>query len=223
MRALSLSLVLLAAGCASKHFPEESNGAQHAIDRAEDAGADKHSRAMIDSARATNERAKKAEAEAINDRKVADEALRDAEKRFVRSNRRLEQVRDLRVRQEDEHRAQERALERLRERDNELHAKGVSEEDVRKLLEPQVALTRTRIQSIEATQASLEKEAELSDLEHKDAQLTVAAAKARLETADRRLEVSRALFDRAAVQAKLAEKESLDARRLELHSRVTEM
>ena len=219
-----LVLVLVLAGCASsRHFPEESRDAEQAIDRAEDAGADEHSRIMLAQARDTLDSARRAEDDAIKDKHAARDQLHAARARLERAQQRL----DIRARQKeeagDERKAQLGAKDRIRDRQEELRRKGVAEGEIAKLTDTDATLATVRLRSIDATLASFDKEIELLELEKKDAQLDIDAANARLATADQRLQVARLLFQRAQEQAKVAEAESLDAQRLGLRARETEM
>ena len=223
-RASFLVLLAVMAGCtSSRHFPEDSSDAEHAIERAEDAGAGEHSKMALVQARDTLERARRAEDDATHDKQAAREQLHAAKRRAERAEQRLELRRRRRGEFQDEKRVQEMAIERVKERQSDLRAKGLSDEEVTRLTDMEQSFARIRLRGIDAELATVEKELELLELEKKDAHLDVDAASARLATADQRLVVSRALFQRAQEQARLAEAESLDARRAGFRARVNTM
>jgi len=222
VQALALAAAALA-GCSSssKHFPEESRDAEHAIDHAEESGAERHARLTLESARETLANARRAEEAATRDKQAAQKQLEQARARAARADQRLELVARKKQDVEDQKKVQEIALDRMSERANELKAKGLDDAEIHRLLDTDEALARARLRCNEAELASIEKELELVSLEKKDAQLDQDAANARLATADQRLEVSRALFQRAQEQARLAELETEETKRAAAKSRIT--
>lgn len=219
-----LVLGLAIVGCSSsRHFPEERSEAEQAIDRATEAGADKHSKLTLESARDTLAHAQQAEDEAHHDKGEARDQLHAAQARLERSTQRLELKHRALEDELDQKKVQQLALDRLGERRDELRKKGLAEDEIARLTDVETAFANLKLRSIDATLASIEKEIELLELEKKDAQLDIDAANARLATADQRLETARLLFLRAQQQAKVAEAEAVDVKRLGLKARMTEM
>ncbi len=113
-----------------------------------------------------------------------------------------------------------RRLEGRRERSGD---RGLSEQDTQSAYAARIALARTKLASLEAAVATVEEQVRLRELERKDADLDQRACEARLETAQQRLNVAQALYQRAAASARAAETESLDAKRLEARARMNEL
>jgi len=211
-------------GCSSSsHFPEESRESETAIKSAEKAGASEHSKIMLESARDLHEHAKRAEEAATRDSKEAREQLKAAQKRAERADQGLASAKRKKAQESDAKQGYLLAIDRQKEHADELRKKGVSEDEIQRLNETDTQLTNLRIRSCDAAIAALEKEIELCELEKLDAQLSADAAKARLDTADKRLEVARLLFRASEEEARVAEAESLDEKRIGTRARINQM
>ncbi len=219
---LQMAFVGLAGCVSSGHFAAESRNAQESIDRAESAGADEHARCSVELARDTMKEARTAEDLATKDRDDAQEQLDRAQKRGVEARATLDAKRDQLARTRDDQESQELAIARIESRTGALRSKGVSEAELHGLEDVQQALARGRLASIEAAIAALSEQVALRELEQKDAQLDACAARARIVTADQRLQVARRLYERAGHLAKVAEAESLNIERLGLQAKITE-
>ncbi|HVY61798.1 MAG TPA: hypothetical protein VHF22_09105 [Planctomycetota bacterium] len=216
------ALAMVAGGCQTSKFVE-ADAARRTIDRAQDAGADLDDYPALRTAKQSVDFAANAEKLALNDlddaRKDLDKAMQresDAKRRHSMKDSELAQVEGaLKA-------AQERA-DKATGRVNELRNAGLTDDEVQNSAGANQAIANLTVKSLESSRATLRKQIELSDLEVQDAQISVKAAQARLDSADQRLRVARALYQNAEQQAKVAEAEALQAKRMQINSRLQSM
>jgi hypothetical protein len=213
-------LLLAAAGCrSSERYPAEEKSAEKAVDQARDAGADEHSteslaeaRKALDEARAAEEAATKDELAARDEIGKSEAALRDA-------NAKLDAKRAAEERARTKRDGSAVAVDRQEQRRADLQAKGMSDAELSQTVDADLAVARARLKSDDATLATLADGVTLREVEKNEIEEEKRLAEARLDTAEKRLQLARSLYGRAQDQAKLAEAESLDARRARAHAK----
>jgi len=209
-------------GCASStHFPQEADAAQEAICAAKDEEADDRAGEPLASARRTYWDAREAEEKATQDREEARERLAVADERAARAATRLDLVRGLLAREEEQRGVHEAEIARIDSHGVGLLGRGVTEGEVDQLSSGDRALAERRLETASSRIAALEQQLRLHELEREDAELERTSAQARIDTADQRLEVVRLLFRHAQAQARQARSEALDVQRAEASARLT--
>jgi hypothetical protein len=222
VRERPLSLLVLAAalaGCSSSspppsRAPEDSRDIDHTIDHTDDTAATEHSRVVSETARDSLARARTGEEEASRDKTTANNQLSAAKRRLERVDQRLAKKRSQQQVEESDRKVQMLALDRIQQKRDDLRVKGLHEDEIARLTDADAAYAELRMNSVDATLATVEKEVELCELERRDAQLEVDTANTRISMADQRIQASRALAQRAQQQAKVAEAEAAEAKRL---------
>jgi hypothetical protein len=216
-----LAAALAFAACRDERYPTEEREATRAVDDAKASGADKHSSETLRSARRSIDQAHAAEAQATRDERDARDQLTDVDKRSKACDRILVDKESALRRErtlQDDLEARQVQLEQHRQM---LVASGVTEEELRRSIDLDLALAQARAKSSAAVVASLSQQVELGKLDRSEIDLQRQAAQARLDNAGSRRRLARTLYERAEEQAKLAETESLAAQRVELRDRGT--
>jgi hypothetical protein len=211
-------------GCSStRELSADNQNAEAAISMAEKAGAKHYAPGDMELAREDLRRAKVSEAAALEDRSAARQQLETMRKRDQRAERRLQYRRAELAQVEEERRAHDLALQRLTEHAAVLREKGLPEEEVSAIVDPQTAMTKVKIRQLEAQSASLEKEIAAMENIRKDSALQSDAARARLRSAEDRLQASRATYQEVQDRANLARSRALDGKRAELSDSITKI
>jgi hypothetical protein len=208
---VGIAIVALAGGgCGSMHYREDEMAAKGAVKDAKKAGATK------ESLRVANESitfARRAEKSASNDLDQASKDITDAQARYDRAARKQFEHKNSLAQSEALIDATSSELDRSREREEALRFKGVTEDELKNLTGPEQGLAQLRLDNLKTTRDTLKKQLDLCDLEFKDAEIHLTAARSRQETARQRLEVARSLIRQAELQARVARGEALAMQR----------
>lgn len=211
------ALIALTCGCASSRFAQEREAAEEQLAAAEDAGV-KNGR--LELAQESLDFAEEAEDSAEEDLEDAREDLEQARERLEEWESRLAGSEAERDRIAAELAGAREQVEEVQEEEWRLRDRGLSREQVRTAVGPRSPLARSRLEASQAALATLDKQIELSNLAIRDAEMYEKAAKARMESADQRLRVARALYVQAREMARAAEVELVARRQSEANERL---
>jgi hypothetical protein len=215
-RAVQLLIVVapFAIGCSSDKPPDERPPTPSTTQAAVDppSGADAHIRTARRTARDAAARSRAAEETAARSTEQARDALRREESHVQTVNRRIADLKQ-ELKREDLYREEVSgrlgALERHRA---ELLESGATESDLRRSVDVDIALARTRQQTSETMMETLSQGIALSSGELEQAERSQEVARARLEAATKEKELARALRDQADRLSRSADAEDLAVR-----------
>jgi hypothetical protein len=217
-RSIGLGLALLLApivGCSdgSDKYPGEERSAERSIERAEEAGADKHSKLALGNAKRSLNEAREEEKTAAKDQEEAQKELDGLRYKTENAKRKVAD-RDARLRAEqkihEELVAEQTKLERRRD---ELVRAGASEPEIRTSVGSELAISTKRVASEDAYVAVLGQSLRIAQLEKSSVDKEEEMAKNKLAMAHDRYELARAQYERSEELSKLAEAESYEVRR----------
>jgi len=219
-----IAIVCSVAGCSStnKEPSTESRNAESAIRRAENEGAKENASGDLEAAKEQLAAGRLAEDAALRDRKSAHADLMAAQKREERARSRIALRNASLAQAEDDRKTQLLALDATSTRAEELREKGVKEEEISTLIDPQAKMLKIHIKSLEQDIEAMKKDIAAMEAVRRDAALEIAMARARLKTAEERLTAARANYVRAEERANLARANSLDARRARLAEQISD-
>lgn len=213
----ALCAALAATGCSSSdRYPSEEREAERAVAHAKEAGAGSSSRPSVAGAQKAIDEARAAEVAALRDDKEARAQLDKANKRGPEVERRLA------TRKSERRAAEMDRLDHLVNQDaqvqrrDDLLFKGATPAELKQTVDPDLAVTKARVRRSDAMIETLTQQIALDELERAEVDRAKQFAEARMSTAQQRLKVARSLYESAQQQARLAESESLDAKRAEL-------
>lgn len=221
IRCASVCLVLLilgGGGCSSssRELSTESQNAQSAIDRAENAGAKKYAESDYAAAKNELETARAAEEGAIRDKNAAQQQILAAQRRDDRARARTANRKAALGEVSEQRQQLLLQLDATQQHGEELRAKGVPEDEVTSVTEPREQMLKIKIKSLESEIDSMTKDIRAMDAVRKDAAIELDAARQRLKSAEERLSAARASYARVEQRANVARANALDARRGEL-------